>query len=554
MSRLRCAIYSRYSTDRQSPTSVDDQIRKCREHAERSGWAILEEHIYSDEGVSGVGLDRAELRRMLECSLSLPRPFEVVLADDTSRLSRNLADATRIFEKLDFAGIRIVAVSQGIDSQNEQADVLFTVHGLVDKLYVKELAAKTHRGLESRMLRGLHTGGRCFGYRNVKSGEGVRLEVNPEEAQIVRRIFDMSASGLSLKAIAKTLNAESVAPPRPRAGKQYASWCPSAIQAMLRRELYAGKVVWNRSRFIKAPGTNRRLRRARPRSEWRVIEHPELQIVSNSLWEHVQQRLAWIKERYGSQNRHGLLNRAASSRYLLTGFMKCSNCGAHLVIVSGRSGHRHPQYGCPQNFYRGTCSNSLKERHDWLEDRLLRDLQREVTTPQVVDYAVEEFRRQLNEALNDLSGKLSQMQARKAQLEAELQRLTDAIAEQGHSAFLLKAISDRESELQEITERLLSEKQGSIEQDIGEVRRFVSERLSNLRNLLFKDVALARAELSKHVTEIRMEPNLTERHYTAMGEWDLLGRYPKTGRARHLPGVRARMVAGAGFEPATFGL
>ena len=65
---------------------------------------------------------------------------------------------------------------------------------------------------------------------------------------------------------------------------------------------------------------------------------------------------------------------------------------------------------------------------------------------------------------------------------------------------------------------------------------------------------MARSELSKHVSEIRMEPNLTERHYTAIGEWDLLGEYPGTGRARHFPGGRARLVAGAGFEPATFGL
>ena len=96
---------------------------------------------------------------------------------------------------------------------------------------------------------------------NVRDGECIRQQINPDEAAIVRRIFEMAAEGGSLKAVARTLNDERVQSPRPRAGKRYATWCPTAIRAMLRRELYAGRVVWNRSRFVKAPGSNKRLRR-----------------------------------------------------------------------------------------------------------------------------------------------------------------------------------------------------------------------------------------------------------------------------------------------------
>jgi site-specific DNA recombinase len=90
--------------------------------------------------------DRPDLIRMMEAAVTVPRAFDVVLVDDSSRLSRSLSDAMRILERLNFAGVRVIAVSQGIDSQNEQADVLVTVHGLMDSLYVKELAKKTHRG------------------------------------------------------------------------------------------------------------------------------------------------------------------------------------------------------------------------------------------------------------------------------------------------------------------------------------------------------------------------------------------------------------------------
>jgi DNA invertase Pin-like site-specific DNA recombinase len=149
----RCAAYARYSSDLQSPLSIDDQLRICREYAKTRGFVFLEEHVYIDEALSGVGADRPGLGRLLSAALSPSRRFDVILLDDSSRLARNTKDALGIFERLNLAGIRLIAVSQGIDSDNEQAHVLVTVHGMLDSLYVKELTKKTHRGLEGRVLR-----------------------------------------------------------------------------------------------------------------------------------------------------------------------------------------------------------------------------------------------------------------------------------------------------------------------------------------------------------------------------------------------------------------
>src|SRR5262249_54811418 len=120
---LRTAAYARYSSDRQSPASITDQLRKCREYAEKQGWLYQEEHVYVDEALSGAGADRPALLRLLETAAQTPRPFDIVLLDDTSRLSRNTGETLRFYEKLNFADIRIVAVSQGIDTENDQADV-----------------------------------------------------------------------------------------------------------------------------------------------------------------------------------------------------------------------------------------------------------------------------------------------------------------------------------------------------------------------------------------------------------------------------------------------
>jgi site-specific DNA recombinase len=146
---LRCAAYARYSSDLQSPSSIEDQMRKCREYATLRGFEFIEQHVYIDQAISGVGSDRPSLRALMAAAISQSRPFDVILVDDSSRLSRDTKDALTIFERLNFAGIRLIAVSQGIDSQDEQAQVLVTVHGMVDSLYVKELAKKTHRDLRA---------------------------------------------------------------------------------------------------------------------------------------------------------------------------------------------------------------------------------------------------------------------------------------------------------------------------------------------------------------------------------------------------------------------
>jgi hypothetical protein len=101
---------------------------------------------------------------------------------------------------------------------------------------------------------------------------GCPAAINETEAAVVRHIFQMAGDGVSLRGIAKRLNAQGVPSTRPRAGKRCATWCPSAIRAMLRRELYAGMMIWNKSRFVKQLGTNKRLRRSRPQCDWRSLK------------------------------------------------------------------------------------------------------------------------------------------------------------------------------------------------------------------------------------------------------------------------------------------
>jgi site-specific DNA recombinase len=362
--------------------------------------------------------------------------------DGTNRLSRRQADQGNIVEQLRFRGFRFVAVSQGIDSISEQADVLMTVHGLMDSLYIKELGKKTHRGLEGQILRGNHAGGRCYGYRSERSEEGVRLVVNEAEAPIVRRIFEMSASGLSLKSIARTLNVEGVASPRRSNGCGPATWCPTAIRAMLRNELYVGKRVWNRRRWIKGPGTNKRVYRARPRDEWKLVDQPELRIITAGLSQGVLERQQLLADVYGRAGAG--IHKARSSSYLLTGFLKCGLCGGNLIIVQGKGKNtRQKHYGCSQNFNRGACSNGLRIPQDVVESNYFRGLQQEVLTPAVVDYTTREFLRRIREGDSKQPDEVARLHARKLEVEGELARLVAAVGEIGTRRSFLRRPSSR---------------------------------------------------------------------------------------------------------------
>src|SRR5262249_36770495 len=161
-----------------------------------------------------------------------------------------------------------------------------------------ELGRKTHRGLEGQALKGLSTGGIVYGYRREpiydpralnRDGQpqrqGVRWVVEPTEAEMVsERIFRRYAHGWGLGRIAMALNTEAI--PSPRAAKQHRvrrdgvglGWDLSAIRAMLGNELYRGRLIWNRSRWVREPGSRRRRRVPRPEAEWVAADRPDLRI------------------------------------------------------------------------------------------------------------------------------------------------------------------------------------------------------------------------------------------------------------------------------------
>jgi hypothetical protein len=139
------------------------------------------------------------------------------------------------------------------------------------------------------------TGGRVFGYNNVdvRSPSGDRShvirQVNPCEAVIVRRIFELCAAGAGLTRITKPLNEEGAPAPRAQQGRP-AAWVPSSVREVLLRQLHRGEIVWNQTRKRDRWGLSKRA--DRPTGDWLRVSAPDLQIVSDALWATAHARFA----------------------------------------------------------------------------------------------------------------------------------------------------------------------------------------------------------------------------------------------------------------------
>jgi site-specific DNA recombinase len=543
---LRSAAYMRYSTDRQNPLSIEDQLAKCREFAQQKGWELLQEHVYDDPETSGATLHRDGLRKLLAAAESRSCPFDVILVEDASRLSRKQADVLNLCERLSFAGVRICFVSQGLDSGDEKFQTFLMARGMIDQLFLADTSKRVRRGMEGLIRRGLHTGGRCFGYRSRKDSDGTHLEVIKQEAAIVQRIFEMYAGGLSLKQSAKALNREGVVSPQPPRFRKERSWSPSAIRHILRNDRYIGKVVWSRKRKVMNPKTGRRVFRMRD-GDVPVYgdDAPHLRIVSDELWEKVRARILEIETRYGYKSRPGLLSnwQVYGSRYLFSGLLKCGVCGSNVTIVSGGGKNSHARYGCPRNYFREMCKNGAGIRRDALEKSLLDGLQTAVLRPEVVEYTLCRFEAELKLKLDHMSGELDGFRKRKRELETQVGRLTKALR-LGENikppAAIVADIARMEREIEEIHERLLGSSPDSIDARMQDIRRFVVSRLMDIRQVLGADVPTAKAELRKHIEAIELNPEDRngETILVASGEWNLLGGYQQ----------RSRNSGGAGGE------
>ena len=559
----RCAIYARFSTEMQRATSLDDQIRNCRRFAAQMGWPILDDHVYQDAALSGFGVQqRPAYQRLVATALAAAPPFTAILVDDLSRLSRDLVETLSLFRRLKRHGVELVAVSDGIQTSHQMAKLQITIKGLVNELYLDDLRDKTHRGLTGRALAGRSTGGRLFGYRTSPGPDGAHWVVFEPEAEIVRRIFRLYADSLSMKALAAKLNAEGLPFPgkATRHGPMRRGWAVSTIHTILANEKYLGRWVWNKTMFVKDPVTGKRTPVARSKDDWVVEDRPDLAIVDAELWKRVQERLHVVRAAYGATGKQQRPRGQAPEMYsphLLSGLIRCESCGARVTIqTSQRKKHgvvyRYGRYRCSFHVTKGPaiCSNSMSIRQDVLQAKLLEKFQAALT-PEMIDSPVTATNQTLRQLHSAPPQEISTLVHERQQVERELSNLVAFVTKgEVSSPRLHEEIRAREQRLAELDHQLDRLRAPTRPAPLQIDRAWVVARLHTLNELLASDPAGARREIQKHVEDLRVAPapDVGERVVRVTGRTKI------DGLLGAEEAVRLQLVAGAGFEPATFGL
>jgi site-specific DNA recombinase len=425
---MRAALYARFSTDKQS--SIEDQLRVCRRIAAHHGFIVVT--TFEDAAISGGTTQRPGYQSLLAAARR--REIDVIIAEDTSRLWRNMAEQSPRFAELRDLGVQVV--THDLDTRQDSAEWMSAILGTAASAYRSEIGRRTRRGLEGRAIKAMPTGGRSYGYVSAAhSGTGER-EVSPEQGEVVRRIYRLYADGMGPRNIADTLNRERVPSPGStwkRAERRSGGWLASAIAGDIRRglgilnnALYRGDVIWNRFKWLRmAADSSKRRMVENPRSEWIVHHDERLRIVPDDLWQAVKRRQESQSAVIGERVRRGLSRASARStgrttKYLLSGLLRCGTCGSSLVVSGG------PYYACSTRVNGGAsaCTNTVRIARTSVEDLLLNDLRTSLRDPVVVREACRRARRLLRTKPSAPTVTPAQV----LKVEKEVESLTEAIA------------------------------------------------------------------------------------------------------------------------------
>ena len=346
-------------------------------------------------------------------------------------------------------------------------------------------------------------------------------------------------------------------------GPRGAMWRDTAIRGhrgrgtgILNNELYIGRLIWNRLRYVKDPKTGKRVSRQNPKSDWVIEDVPELRIVSDELWDKAKSRQAEIDQSPQVQAiKSSRFWEKRRAKYLLTKRVKCAECGGAFIAV-GRD-----YLACTNARKLNTCINRNGIRRAHLEEFVVNLLRDSLMEPRLVKEFVAAYHKEINASRRDEEIDRRRIEAEQSKVKQKIEGLYDAIAD----GFRTPGLKNELVKLEAISEQL----QDKLNQPVAPPIRMHP----NLAEVYRKKVAALGEML--HDPTIRDEtinilrPLIDRIVLNHNGEtWEVelvgqinamvnLGTTNKLGTERHyteLEESSIKVVAGVGFEPTTFRL
>lgn len=382
--------------------SIPHQRARITDFCRQRGWDLVGIVDYVQSG----GSNKRELDQVLERVRR--HRIQVVVVNELDRLARDMVTTLLFLEDLKRSGCRFASVTDDIDMTTPDGELKMMFLGIFAHYFRRQLSRKVKGGLLERARKGKHHGGRPpFGY----TFNGDRLEPVPEEAAIVREIFESYVrDGLGARAICKELLGRGI-PTKTGRGE----WNAADLRRLLRRRVYAGDLVHGELEFqIDRSGRSHKIRHEDPL----VVEGAYPALVDRETWEAAQRIMA---------SRQQAAGRAVDSPYLLSGLVRCALCGRTMVPVHGRR-TAGPRYVCRGYQQSGACTSRHAQPVTVVEDLVVRRWWQEVAepSPETVSAVLEAWDSQDADAA-DGQRRQAQWERRLAALPGMRERAEDAL-------------------------------------------------------------------------------------------------------------------------------
>jgi site-specific DNA recombinase len=477
------------STDLQEKEhTIQSQLEALRKYAQDKGYEVVGEYL--DEGYSGATLERPGLDALRDALRS--GGLDVVLFHSPDRLARKAIYQGLVLEEMEKAGVKPEFLNYPVDDTPE-SKMLLGMQGLFAEYERAKITERNRRGKLHWARQGALMGGYTpYGYRYVprsrESGKRATLEVDEAQAAVVRDMYRLLLEeGLSCRGIARRLTELGVQTSR---GK--VRWNPSAVNRMLKQEVYRGIFYYHRAEAVEPsrhlrqdPYRKHKLtgRKLRPREEWIAVPVPA--IVDEATWEATQRPL---HQNFVHSPRHNVRH-----QYLLRGLIRCPRCGASCV---GTFSHGRRYYHCSRNDPLATASGN-RCGGGWasaepLEDAVWQAVTGALQQPQLL---ADEYRRRTAQAgaPDAIESERKQVEIALQRLKAQQDRVTDAYMNEALELPDYKAQMEKLRERRQQTERQMvdlehrAERQMRGKDALERLESFCETVAGGLGNLAFEE-------------------------------------------------------------------
>ncbi|MBQ8004849.1 MAG: recombinase family protein, partial [Clostridia bacterium] len=281
--------------------------------------------IFADEGISGTSLEkRDEFNRMI--SLAQKRKIDIILTKEVSRFSRNVRDLLNIVEDLRKKEIYIWFLSDDINTESDDYRERLVEAATAAEKESLRTSRRVKWGHQQQMQRGVVFGRReMFGYHITRDEQGMqKFEIIPEEAAVIKSIFEWFAAGDGTHIITRRLEAKGIKTNRFKNG-----WSSTAVLRILRNEKYVGDLAQGKT-YTPDPLTHKKkYNNGESQMVYITDHHTESAIIPRELWEKVQ---LLLKENKPSDE----IKIKYSNRYWTSGKVFCGCCGSRYISYTKR--------------------------------------------------------------------------------------------------------------------------------------------------------------------------------------------------------------------------